>query len=81
MMFGEADLETLKPKCGPEDSDEDGNPDCPTGYWIVPIAWVAYMLVSNILIVNVLIAVFNGIYNEIDAIAIEVHIIYFHRIL
>ncbi|CAL8106790.1 unnamed protein product [Orchesella dallaii] len=35
------------------------------------------MLVANILIVNVLIAVFNGIYQEIDAIAVEVWM--FHR--
>ncbi len=30
------------------------------------------MMVANILIVNVLIAVFNGIYSEVDAIAVEV---------
>jgi hypothetical protein len=42
------------------------------GYWIIPLTWVIYMMVANILIVNVLIAVFNGIYSEVDAIAVEV---------
>lgn len=74
MMFGEVDdLDSLTSHCGQSEPDEDGEfPDCPPGYWIVPLAWVVYMLVSNILIVNVLIAVFNGIYEEVDAIAVEV---------
>ncbi|ODN05967.1 Transient receptor potential cation channel trpm [Orchesella cincta] len=74
MMFGEVDLDALTPPCG-DDDDEYAN--CPVGYWIIPFAWIVYMLVANILIVNVLIAVFNGIYQEIDAIAVEVWM--FHR--
>lgn len=68
MMFGEVDTDALSPQCG-----EPDQPQCPVGYWIIPITWVVYMMVANILIVNVLIAVFNGIYSEIDAVAVEVN--------
>jgi hypothetical protein len=51
---------------------------CPVGYWVIPLAWAVYMMVANILIVNVLIAVFNGIYSEIDAVAVQVKYRFFH---
>ena len=68
MMFGEVDADALSPHCGVEDQ-----PPCPVGYWIIPLTWAVYMMVANILIVNVLIAVFNGIYDEVNAISLEVN--------
>ncbi|ODM97521.1 Transient receptor potential cation channel trpm [Orchesella cincta] len=69
MMFGEVDLDALSPRCG--DGSDDDVP-CPIGSWLIPLCWVVYMMVSNVLIVNVLIAVFNRIYSEVDAMAMEV---------
>ncbi|OXA57464.1 Transient receptor potential cation channel trpm [Folsomia candida] len=59
--------DSLSPQCG-----EGELVKCPVGYWIIPLIWAVYMMVANILIVNVLIAVFNGVYAEVDAMSLEV---------
>lgn len=71
MMFGQtAPLEeTINAHCI---DDLTGKSECPMGSWLIPIFWVVYMMISNILVVNVLIAVFNGIYAEIDSNSVEV---------
>lgn len=48
--------------CGQNITTEDGVvalPPCKTGAWIVPAIMACYLLVANILLVNLLIAVFK----------------------
>ena len=40
---------------------------CQTGRWITPIVMTIYLLVANILLINLLIASFNTIYNSVNA--------------
>ncbi len=40
---------------------------CHTGRWITPIIMTVYLLVANILLINLLIASFNTIYNKVRA--------------
>lgn len=43
-----------------------------TGRWITPLVMAMYLLVANILLINLLIAVFNNIFNDINAISHQV---------
>lgn len=45
---------------------------CLTGHWIPPIVMAIYLLVANILLINLLIAVFNNIFIEVNAISHQV---------
>lgn len=68
MLYGEVFLNHIKPKCG------DG-PDlkpCGLATWINPLIMSVYLLISNILLVNLLIAVFNNIFVEVNAISQQV---------
>jgi len=47
-------------------------PDCQTGRWVTPLVMAMYLLVANILLINLLIAVFNNIFNDINAISHQV---------
>lgn len=51
--------------CGQNETREDGKiiqlPPCKTGAWIVPAIMACYLLVANILLVNLLIAVFKWV--------------------
>lgn len=53
--------------CGQNITTEDGGvvalPACKTGAWIVPAIMACYLLVANILLVNLLIAVFKYVSN------------------
>ena len=67
MIYGELFADSIDPKC--EDGDEfiDGKPNpewipCETGRWLNPLLMTCYLLVSNILLLNLLIAVFNSIF-------------------
>lgn len=42
------------------------------GQWITPIAMSMYLLIANILLINLLIAVFNNIFNETNSISHQV---------
>lgn len=55
------------PECGKEDQ-----PKCVSGRWVPPLVMSIYLMVSNILLVNLLIAVFNNIFMEISAISHQV---------
>lgn len=60
----------LAAPCGQNITTEDGVvvalPPCKTGAWIVPAIMACYLLVANILLVNLLIAVFKYVYwNEL----------------
>eukprot|EP00063_Salmo_salar_P052098 XP_014026933.1 PREDICTED: transient receptor potential cation channel subfamily M member 3-like isoform X6 [Salmo salar] len=62
--------------CGQNITTEDGHvvalPPCKTGAWIVPAIMACYLLVANILLVNLLIAVFNNTFFEVKSISNQV---------
>ncbi|XP_077456423.1 transient receptor potential cation channel subfamily M member 3 isoform X8 [Stigmatopora argus] len=62
--------------CGQNITTQDGAvvalPPCKTGAWIVPAIMACYLLVANILLVNLLIAVFNNTFFEVKSISNQV---------
>lgn len=56
----------------PDCDDTQGMDQCQTGRWITPLVMAMYLLVANILLINLLIAVFNNIFNDINAISHQV---------
>ncbi|XP_043095581.1 transient receptor potential cation channel subfamily M member 3 isoform X3 [Puntigrus tetrazona] len=62
--------------CGQNITTEEGVvmplPPCKTGAWIVPAIMACYLLVANILLVNLLIAVFNNTFFEVKSISNQV---------
>lgn len=65
MLYGEVYADKIDPDCQDgHDNDETCNV---TGRWITPAAMAAYLLVANILLINLLIAVFNNIFMEVNA--------------
>lgn len=56
----------------PECDESQGMEPCKTGRWITPLVMAMYLLVANILLINLLIAVFNNIFNDINAISHQV---------
>lgn len=67
MLYGEVYADKINPSCGGDDQEP-----CRTGRWVTPIIMSIYLLVANILLINLLIAVFNNIFNEVNAIAHQV---------
>ena len=57
MIYGELFAAEIDPHCG--DKDE---PVCVPGRWLNPLLMTCYLLVANILLLNLLIAVFNSIF-------------------
>ncbi|XP_041442670.1 transient receptor potential cation channel subfamily M member 1-like isoform X1 [Xenopus laevis] len=81
MIYGEVfadqiDLYAMEinPPCGDNLYDEDGKrlPPCIPGAWLTPALMACYLLVANILLVNLLIAVFNNTFSEIKSISNQV---------
>ncbi|XP_026320800.1 transient receptor potential cation channel trpm [Hyposmocoma kahamanoa] len=68
MLYGEVFAPDIDPECG----KDIHQPKCVTGRWITPIAMTVYLLVANILLINLLIAVFNNIFNEVNEISHQV---------
>ncbi|KAF4525034.1 hypothetical protein B566_EDAN001947 [Ephemera danica] len=68
MLYGEVFADDIDPPCGPGQTIEE----CQTGRWITPTVMSIYLLVANILLINLLIAVFNNIFNEVNAISHQV---------
>lgn len=62
MLYGEVYADKIYPECGGEHEDS-----CVPGRWISPIIMSVYLLVANILLINLLIAVFNNIFNEVSS--------------
>ncbi|XP_072157699.1 transient receptor potential cation channel trpm isoform X4 [Bemisia tabaci] len=58
----------IDPPCG----EASGEPECQTGRWITPLVMSMYLLVANILLINLLIAVFNNIFIEVNAVSHQV---------
>ncbi|XP_011825566.1 PREDICTED: transient receptor potential cation channel subfamily M member 3 isoform X19 [Mandrillus leucophaeus] len=76
MIYGEVFADQIDPPCGQNETREDGKiiqlPPCKTGAWIVPAIMACYLLVANILLVNLLIAVFNNTFFEVKSISNQV---------
>ncbi|XP_059956846.1 transient receptor potential cation channel subfamily M member 3 isoform X2 [Mesoplodon densirostris] len=76
MIYGEVFADQIDPPCGQNETREDGKiiqlPPCKTGDWIVPAIMACYLLVANILLVNLLIAVFNNTFFEVKSISNQV---------
>lgn len=68
MLYGEVFADSIDPPCG----DDPGLEKCQMGHWITPAVMAMYLLVANILLINLLIAVFNNIFNEVNAISHQV---------
>ncbi|XP_043509838.1 transient receptor potential cation channel trpm isoform X5 [Frieseomelitta varia] len=68
MLYGEVYADNIDPDCG----DEPGMIACLPGRWITPAVMSIYLLIANILLINLLIAVFNNIFNEVNAVAHQV---------
>ncbi|XP_049876563.1 transient receptor potential cation channel trpm isoform X10 [Pectinophora gossypiella] len=68
MLYGEVFAPDIDPVCGME----VGQRKCVTGRWITPIAMTVYLLIANILLINLLIAVFNNIFNEVNEVSHQV---------
>ncbi|XP_026670370.1 transient receptor potential cation channel trpm isoform X3 [Ceratina calcarata] len=68
MLYGEVYADNIDPDCG----NEPGMIPCLPGRWITPAVMSIYLLVANILLINLLIAVFNNIFNEVNAVAHQV---------
>ncbi|VDN01629.1 unnamed protein product [Thelazia callipaeda] len=62
MLYGEV-------YAGEIDTCGDEGINCVPGSWIPPILMTIFLLVANILLINMLIAIFNNIFNETNAIA------------
>lgn len=68
MLYGEVYADNIDPDCG----NEPGMIPCLPGRWITPAVMSIYLLIANILLINLLIAVFNNIFNEVNAVAHQV---------
>nr|XP_033775417.1 transient receptor potential cation channel subfamily M member 1 isoform X2 [Geotrypetes seraphini] len=64
----------INPPCGENLYDDDGKrlPPCIPGAWLTPAIMACYLLVANILLVNLLIAVFNNTFFEVKSISNQV---------
>ncbi|XP_058838517.1 transient receptor potential cation channel trpm isoform X11 [Topomyia yanbarensis] len=68
MLYGEVFADDIDPPCG----EDPSQPQCVTGHWVTPIAMSMYLLIANILLINLLIAVFNNIFIEVNAVSHQV---------
>ncbi|XP_046865445.1 transient receptor potential cation channel trpm isoform X1 [Drosophila willistoni] len=68
MLYGEVFADDIDPPCG-EDPKQGA---CVTGRWVTPITMSMYLLIANILLINLLIAVFNNIFNEVNSVSHQV---------
>ncbi|XP_036211649.1 transient receptor potential cation channel subfamily M member 1 isoform X4 [Myotis myotis] len=74
MIYGEVFADQTDPPCGDNQYDEEGRrlPPCIPGAWLTPAIMACYLLVANILLVNLLIAVFNNTFFEVKSISNQV---------
>ncbi|KAI8420339.1 hypothetical protein MSG28_008865 [Choristoneura fumiferana] len=67
MLYGEVFAEQMAPPCG-----KPGLEECRVGHWVPPVVMSVYLLIANILLVNLLIAVFNNIFIEVNGVSHQV---------
>lgn len=76
MLYGEVYAPEIEPaECG----DGPGQEACE--FWITVVAMTAYLIVANILMLNLMIAVFNNIFAGINAVAHEVWMFQRYRLV
>ena len=65
MIYGEEFVDEINPECG-NGTYPNGTPmvACETGRWLNPLVMAIYLLMAFIMLPNVLIAVFNNIFNR-----------------
>lgn len=68
MLYGEVFAEQMAPPCG-----QPGLEECRVGHWVPPLVMSVYLLIANILLVNLLIAVFNNIFIEVNGVSHQVN--------
>ena len=69
MLYGEVFAGDIDPECDPDCEEygkcaEEDLVPCHVGRWVTPIVMTIYLLVANLLLLNLLIATFNTIYNS-----------------
>ncbi|XP_070543442.1 transient receptor potential cation channel subfamily M member 3-like isoform X2 [Ptychodera flava] len=69
MLYGEVYAPDIDPECT---EDEPDAPQCSTGHWVTPLLMTLYLLVANILLINLLIAVFNNTFEAVNAISRQI---------
>ena len=62
MIYGELFADDIDPPCG--NGTKPDVPPCVTGHWLNPLAMTAYLSIVCILMLNLLIAVFNSIFDR-----------------
>ncbi|XP_063626908.1 transient receptor potential cation channel trpm isoform X3 [Cydia splendana] len=67
MLYGEVFAEQMAPPCGGLNQ-----PECRVGHWVPPVVMSVYLLIANILLVNLLIAVFNNIFIEVNGVSHQI---------
>ncbi|CAL4083894.1 unnamed protein product [Meganyctiphanes norvegica] len=72
MLYGEVFAPDIDPECGGTNHDGTDQIPCHPGRWITPIVMSIFLLVGNILLLSLLIAVFNSIFNETNAISHQI---------
>ena len=53
-------------------SDNNNEPSCVPGYWIPPLLMTIFLLISNILLISLLIAIFNHIFDSTNKISQQI---------
>jgi transient receptor potential cation channel subfamily M protein 3 len=77
MLFGEIFAESMNPACG----DGPDMKKCQAGLWITTIQMGVYLLVANVLLINLLIGVFNNIFKDVKAISHQVWLSQRYRVV
>jgi len=81
-ILGEVFAPDIDPECDPDCQDPTKCAldytgtimvPCHPGRWITPIVMTVYLLVANILLINLLIASFNTIYNRVNAMSVQLY--------
>uniref|UniRef100_A0A8B9DQ75 Transient receptor potential cation channel subfamily M member 3 n=1 Tax=Anser cygnoides TaxID=8845 RepID=A0A8B9DQ75_ANSCY len=72
MIYGEVFADQIDRKNNLYDEDGKRLPPCIPGAWLTPAIMACYLLVANILLVNLLIAVFNNTFFEVKSISNQV---------
>ncbi|CAG0913584.1 unnamed protein product [Notodromas monacha] len=67
MLYGEVFAADINPDCG-----EGTAMKCVPGMWITPILMSGYLLMTNVLLINLLIAVFNNIFDGTNSISRQI---------
>ncbi|RDD41213.1 Transient receptor potential cation channel subfamily M member 3 [Trichoplax sp. H2] len=65
-LFGELFVDQIQGRDCPPNATYLTNSKCVANTWMVPILLAGYMLIANVLLLNLLIAVFNNTYSKIQ---------------